>query len=107
MFTRQLIGLRERFHPLHRLRQSALMARHVLPPFDRPILIHMHDVDWPGRVRRMRHATYVVENRALEPRIAAAFRAAQRLATPKISPIKVDDIAARFPSRYDRWIAGH
>lgn len=107
MFTRQLIGLRERFHPLHRPRQSPLMARHVLPLFDRPIFIRMHGVDWPVRVRRMRHATYVVENRALEPGIAAIFRAVQELAAPKVSPLTFDDIAARFPPQYDRWIAGH
>ncbi len=84
MFTRQLIGLRERFHPLHKLRQSPLMARHILPLFDRPIFITMHGVGWPVRVRRMRHATYVVDNRALEPGVVAVFRTVQELAAPRV-----------------------
>lgn len=83
MLIRQLIGFRERFHPLHRLRQSRFVARRILPLFDQPVFIDMHGVDWPVRVRRMRHMTYVVDNRAMEPGTVAIFRIVQELARPK------------------------
>ncbi len=83
MLIRQLIGFRHRFHPLHRLRQSRFIARRVLPLFDQPVFINMHGVDWKVRVRRMRHMTYVVDNRAMEPGTVAIFRTVQALHKPK------------------------
>lgn len=83
MLIRQLIGFRHRFHPLHRLRQSRFVARRILPLFDQPIFIDMHGVSWKVRVRRMRHMTYVVDNRAMEPGTVAIFRTVQELHKPK------------------------
>lgn len=84
MLIRQLIGFRERYHPLYRLRQSRFIARRILPLFDRRVFISMHGVDWPVRVRRMRHATYVVDNRLMEPGVVAVFRIVQALANPRV-----------------------
>lgn len=84
MLIRQLIGFRHRFHPLHRLRQSHFVARRILPLFDQPIFIDMHGVSWKVRVRRMRHMTYVVDNRAMEPGTVAIFRTVQELHKPKV-----------------------
>ncbi|MBO6784674.1 MAG: FkbM family methyltransferase [Alphaproteobacteria bacterium] len=83
MLIRPLIEFRHRFHPLHRLRQSRFIARRVLPLFDQPVFIDMHGVDWKVRVRRMRHMTYVVDNRAMEPGTVAIFRAVQALHAPR------------------------
>lgn len=84
MLIRQLIGFRHRFHPLHRLRQSRFVARRILPLFDQPVFIDMHGVSWKVRVRRMRHMTYVVDNRAMEPGTVAIFRTVQELHKPKV-----------------------
>lgn len=84
MLIRQLIGFRHRFHPLHRLRQSRFVARRILPLFDQPIFIDMHGVSWKVRVRRMRHMTYVVDNRAMEPGTVAIFRTVQDLHKPGV-----------------------
>lgn len=84
MLIRQLIEFRHRFHPLHRLRQSRFVARRILPLFDQPIFINMHGVSWKVRVRRMRHMTYVVDNRAMEPGTVAIFRTVQDLHKPKV-----------------------
>lgn len=84
MLIRQLIGFRERYHPLYRLRRSRFIARRVLPLFDRRVFIAMHGVGWPVRVRRIRHATYVFDNRLMEPGVVAVFRIVQALAAPKV-----------------------
>lgn len=83
MLIRPLIEFRHRFHPLHRLRQSRFIARRVLPLFDQRVFIDMHGVDWKVRVRRMRHFTYVMDNRAMEPGTVAIFRTVQALHKPK------------------------
>lgn len=84
MLIRQLIGFRHRFHPLHKLRQSRFVARRILPLFDQPVFIDMHGVSWKVRVRRMRHMTYVIDNRAMEPGTVAIFRTVQELQQPKV-----------------------
>jgi FkbM family methyltransferase len=84
MTVAALIRLRERFHPLHRLRRSPFVARRVLPLFDQPVFIRMHGVGWPVRVRRMRHLSYLVDNRMMEPGIVALFRALQALIRPRV-----------------------
>lgn len=84
MFIRQLIGIRERYHPLWRLRQSRFLSRRVLPLFDRRVFIRMHGIGWPVRVRRIRHATYVVDSRLMEPGVVAVIRILSQLSRLKV-----------------------
>lgn len=84
MLIESLIKFRERYHPLHWLRQSRFVARQLLPLFDQKIFISMDGVAWPVRVRRMRHLTYVLANRVVEPGVVAVARTLQSLSKPEV-----------------------
>jgi FkbM family methyltransferase len=68
----QLVALRSRFHPLHRLRQSRVAAA-ALAVLDRPVTMRLADIAWPVRVRLVRHAAYILNARMVEPGEQALF----------------------------------
>jgi FkbM family methyltransferase len=82
MFQRLLSSIRHRFHPFHQLKRSRLFSRYILPPLDRPLSRRLHGVNWPVRLRLMRHLSYVVDNRTVEPGICALFTAICRTFSP-------------------------
>ena len=65
--TSVLRRLREAAHPLHRLRRSRLLSRHVFPRLDITLRTRLPGVNWPIYVRLMRNFSYVVGKRLLEP----------------------------------------
>jgi FkbM family methyltransferase len=70
MIHRLLRTLRLRFHPLDRARRVSVVRR-ALAKVDRPIWIRLDGVDWPVRVRAVRHASYRFRSTRPEPEIAA------------------------------------
>lgn len=84
MFTRFLHTLRRRIHPLHHLRRSRFIANHILPLLDQPVARRLHGVQWPVWVRRIRHATYSVDSRIVEPGELALFAVLCRAYKPRV-----------------------
>lgn len=74
---RTLRRIRE-VHPLHKLRRSSLIQRHVLRPLDRPIWMRLRFVDFPVRVRLIQHLAYIVEPAAVEPGVVALIGSLRR-----------------------------
>jgi len=84
MLASILRNVRERFRPLRRARQSRLLSRYVLPILDRPVSARLHGVDWRVRVRLIRHLTYILDSRIVEPGETALFAALCRRYRPKV-----------------------
>lgn len=76
--------IRERLRPLHRARQNKLLARYVLPVLDRPVTVRLRDVAWPVRVRLIRHLTYILDSRIVEPGEIALFAVLCRRYRPHV-----------------------
>jgi FkbM family methyltransferase len=74
--------LRERFHPLYRLRKYAF-ARAVLTRLDIPVWVRMPGVNWKVRVRLISHAAYYVRGAYPEMEIAAMLLAIDKLLAPR------------------------
>ncbi len=70
-------------HPLHRLRKWPPFARWVMPWMDRPVAARLHGVDFPVQLRRVQHLPYIIDSRVLDPGLAAAFLAVQKLFRPR------------------------
>jgi FkbM family methyltransferase len=62
--------VRDRFHPLYHARKVPVI-REVLAGVDTPTWARLEGIGWPVRVRRVRHASYVVHSTAPESEIAA------------------------------------
>ena len=62
MLTQYLIRPRSKHHPFHALKKSRLFSRFVLPVLDIPLDVRLRDMDWPVRVRLMRHLSYVADS---------------------------------------------
>lgn len=84
MLGRLLTTIRKKYHPFHRLKKNKFFSKFILPLLDRPIYVRLHGVAWPVRVRLMRHLSYVLDNRSVEPGIAALFLAIIKLYRPKV-----------------------
>ncbi len=84
MLTRFLHILRQRFHPLHHLRRNRLIAKNILPLLDQPVARRLHGVQWPVWLRRIRHATYGVDSRIVEPGELALFAVLCRAYKPRV-----------------------
>ncbi len=73
MLSSLLNKFRHHYHPFHRLKRNRFFSRFILPRLDRQIFRRLHGVDHPVSVRLMRHLSYIVDNRTVEPGIAALF----------------------------------
>ncbi len=83
VLTRLLFAVRERFHPLHRLRRNRLCAA-VLARLDRPVSRRVHGLAWPIRVRAIRHLSLLLDSRIVEPGVRALFIALARERAPVV-----------------------
>ncbi len=90
-------AIRERVHPLHRLRRATAFRR-VERRLDVPIWANLHDVDWKVRVRLMRHLSYVVLRESPERGVVALLRALAALERPQ----RFWDVGANFG--YYSWL---
>lgn len=75
-------SLRDKFHPLYRLRQYTL-ARAVLTRLDFAVWVRMPRVNWKVRVRMISHAAYYVRGAHPEIEIAALLLAIGELFAPR------------------------
>lgn len=80
--TNLLSQLRHHYHPFHRLKKNRFISGQVIPRLDRHLWRRLHGIDWPVRLRLMRHLSYVIDNRTVEPGIAALFEAVCDSAKP-------------------------
>lgn len=73
-----LVGLaeryRHRYHPFHRLRRFAALRR-IARKCDVQLWTRLHAVAHPVRLSLIRHASYLVNRRSPEPKMAALFAA--------------------------------
>lgn len=69
--------IRDRFHPLHRLRRNELL-RPLLRRCDVALWMRMPHVHWKVRARALRHASALLLNGGTEPEINALFRVLSR-----------------------------
>ena len=83
MLSRLLSDLRDRWHPLWRLRQSALF-RHFQQRFDFTVDRHIPSTGLKVAVKLMRDASWIVGADALEPEIRSAFTLVIQAFRPKI-----------------------
>ena len=72
--SRYIYSVRERFHPLNRLRRHAL-SRAVLRAMDVPIWATLPGIDWRVRVRLVRHLALFALKWGAEPQVIELFRA--------------------------------
>lgn len=73
MFFHLLSAVRHRYHPFHHIKKNRLFTERILPLLDRPVSRRLYGLAWPVRIRLMRHLSYVLDNRIVEPGIAALF----------------------------------
>lgn len=66
-----LNSIRTHIHPFHRLKKVRFFSEHILPRLDWPLFRKLHGIAWPVRMRLMRHLSYVIENRVVEPGIGS------------------------------------
>jgi FkbM family methyltransferase len=69
--------MRERVHPLNRLRRHAL-SRAALKAVDIPIWVKLPGVRWKAKVRMVRHASSFVLSGGMEPEILVLFHEISR-----------------------------
>jgi len=62
--------VRDRFHPLYHARQVPVI-RTMLAGADKAVWTRLEGIEWPVRVRVVRHASYLVRSTAPERKIAA------------------------------------
>lgn len=98
MFTRYLIEIRKRFHPFHAAKRIPIFSQYILPRLDIPLSVRLHDVDWRVRVRLMRHLSYIVNSRIVEPGESALFLAIIRCCDCRV----FWDVGANFG--YYSWL---
>jgi FkbM family methyltransferase len=67
-----LQSIREKYHPLHRLRSSRL-GRALLRVFDLPIWVKIDCLPHPIRINIFRNAAYIGNTDAIEPEIRTCF----------------------------------
>lgn len=84
MLTQYLIRLRSKHHPFHALKKSRLFSRFVLPVLDIALDVRLRDMDWPVRVRLMRHLSYVADSRIVESGVSSLFLALLRCCGPRV-----------------------
>lgn len=90
-------SVRDRFHPLYHARRIA-PVRAALASIDKPTWAELEDIDWPVRVRVIRHASYFVRSAAPEREIAALA-----CALVEVLPIaRFGDVGANFG--YYSWL---
>ncbi len=89
--------LRERFHPLHRLRRHSGF-RVVERRLDVPVWARLAGIDWKVRVRLVRHASYLLIRQTPEPELAALFKAIAQVFQPRV----FWDVGANFG--YYAWL---
>jgi len=89
--------LRERIHPLHQLRKIG-PVRWTLALADVPVWGRIRHIDFPVRIRVVRHASYVLLPRPPEPSVAAALLALRRV----FEPSTFCDVGANFG--YYSWL---
>ena len=82
--TSFLSRVRHRYHPFHRLKKNRFVSGQVIPRLDVHLWRRLHGIDWPVRLRLMRHLSYVIDNRTVEPGIAALFEAVCDSAKPDV-----------------------
>lgn len=82
--TSFLSWVRHRYHPFHRLKKNRLISGQLIPRLDVHLWRRLHGIDWPVRLRLMRHLSYVIDNRTVEPGIAALFEAVCDSAKPNV-----------------------
>src|SRR5215472_5239991 len=75
--SHHLHNVRNRFHPLHRLRRFA-PSRFILRAIDIPVWTKMSGVNWKVRARLVRHASAIILPGGPEPGISALFTAIHR-----------------------------
>lgn len=68
------LRIRNNYTPLQKFRRIGVVRTTLLPLLDRPLSVRLHNVDWPVRVRLVRHMTLIVDSRILEPSICALFQ---------------------------------
>lgn len=64
--------IREKYHPLHRLRSSPL-ARLLLRAFDLPVWVKIDCLPYPIRINVFRNAAYIGNTDVIEPEIRTCF----------------------------------
>jgi FkbM family methyltransferase len=89
--------VRDRFHPLHRLR-AVPAVRAAVARADVPGWMRVYGVAWKVRARLIRHAAYALLPRSPEPEVAALFLAIERLFRPTVFL----DVGANFG--YYSWL---
>ncbi|MAF48522.1 MAG: FkbM family methyltransferase [Rhodospirillales bacterium] len=73
--TNFLSRVRHRYHPFHRLKKNRFISAQLMPRLDRPLWRRLYGIGWPVRLRLMRHLSYIIDNRTVEPGVAALFEA--------------------------------
>lgn len=70
-----LTTFRERFHPYHRLKQYGLGKNPLYRWLDRPVFYRPHGAALPVCMRLMRHLSYILDSRIVEPGVLSFVRA--------------------------------
>lgn len=65
--------VRNRYHPLHRLRQLYVFREWILPALDKPIPANVPWLKHPWWVKRITHAVYILAPEDCEPNVTKAF----------------------------------
>jgi FkbM family methyltransferase len=76
--------IRDKYHPLYKLRQNQFFVNKLMPALDIPIWCRLHGVSWPVKVRLIRHLSYILNSRIHEPGIAAVLVTFNRTIGPKV-----------------------
>ena len=97
LFT-HLAALRQKHHPLHGLKKNKFFSTVIHPLLDVPFYTKLHDTRWRVRVRFMRHLSYIVNSRIVEPGVASLFLAINHCCRPRV----FWDVGANFG--YYSWL---
>jgi FkbM family methyltransferase len=84
MFGRLINSIRNKYHPLFRLRSNRLFNDFLMPLFDVPVACHLPNVKWKVHLRLARHLSWILTARTLEPGTASLFLTLAKIIQPQI-----------------------
>lgn len=99
MLLKHLTALRRKYHPFHSLKRNKFFSTVIHPLLDVPFYAQLHDTKWRVRVRFMRHLSFIVNSRIVEPRVASLF-----LALPPRFHDRADEILDRWRAIHGEWM---